>query len=143
MSASVNSYNRSKRNLEVIDLYLDARESGAVEDRAAAVERILALGVKRMPTDMGILLLARLGDIDAAFTLANDYVDSPLTARASYYFVPTFLFAPLTEPMREDPRFIALLDKLGLPDYWRMTGRWPDFCAKEPRSVCARLKARQ
>jgi hypothetical protein len=129
--------------LEVIELYLNARESGAEADRAAAVDRILDLGVKRLPTDMGILLLARLGDIDAAFALANLYVDNPLTVRASYYFVPLFLYAPVTQPMREDPRFVALLEKLNLPDYWRMTGRWPDFCANEPRSVCARLKAMQ
>jgi DNA-binding winged helix-turn-helix (wHTH) protein/TolB-like protein len=128
--------------LEVIEAYLDARESGAPADRAAAVERILAFGAAHAPGDLGVLLLAALGELDAAFASADSYVDSPLTVRASYYFVPLFLYAPATRAMREDPRFIALLDKLDLPAYWRSTGRWPDFCAKEPRSVCEQLKNR-
>jgi TolB-like protein len=133
----------SPEGVEVIESYLDARESGTAEDRTAAIERLLALGKRGPPTDIGILLLARLGAVDAAFELADRYVDSPLTMRASYYFVPTFLYAPVTEPMREDPRFVALLEKLDLPKYWRTIGRWPDFCAKEPRSVCTGLKASQ
>jgi hypothetical protein len=30
--------------------------------------------------------------------------------------------------MRTDPAFLALATRLGLVQYWRDTGRWPDFC---------------
>jgi hypothetical protein len=36
------------------------------------------------------------------------------------------------EPMRRDPRFISLMHDLGLLDFWRRSGRWPDFCETEP-----------
>ena len=29
---------------------------------------------------------------------------------------------------------------LGLLDYWRRSGHWPDFCETEPGSVCAAMK---
>ena len=40
------------------------------------------------------------------------------------------LFAPAAAPMRRDPRFLPLMKKLGLLDYWRSSGHWPDFCAE-------------
>jgi hypothetical protein len=40
--------------------------------------------------------------------------------------------------MRRDPRFFGLAKRIGLLDYWRSTGRWPDFCAgpDAPMPVC-------
>jgi hypothetical protein len=32
--------------------------------------------------------------------------------------------------MRRDPRFMSLAAKLGLVDYWRSSGKWPDFCSE-------------
>ncbi len=40
-----------------------------------------------------------------------------------------FLFFTLTAPLRRDPRFMQLAARLGLVDYWRSSGHWPDFCA--------------
>jgi hypothetical protein len=42
--------------------------------------------------------------------------------------------------MREDIRFIPIVKRLGLVDYWRTSGHWPDFCAQEPKSVCAEMR---
>jgi hypothetical protein len=28
-----------------------------------------------------------------------------------------------------DPRFKELMREVGLPDFWRQSGNWPDFCA--------------
>ena len=42
----------------------------------------------------------------------------------------SFFFSPPTAAMRRDPRFMPLMAKLGLADFWRTTGEWPDFCAE-------------
>ena len=31
---------------------------------------------------------------------------------------------------RQDPRFMPLVKRLGLVDYWMQSGHWPDFCAE-------------
>jgi hypothetical protein len=51
------------------------------------------------------------------------------------------LFHTPSTALREDPRIIPVFERLGLLDYWRSSGKWPDFCETEPRSVCARMKA--
>ena len=38
------------------------------------------------------------------------------------------LFRPTLAAFRRDPRFIPLVDRAALVDYWRSSGRWPDFC---------------
>ena len=40
------------------------------------------------------------------------------------------LFLPVNRRLRESPRFVELCRGLGLVDYWKTTGRWPD-CAGE------------
>lgn len=44
-------------------------------------------------------------------------------ARISYT-----LFRPTMASVRRDPRFMPLAKRLGLLDYWRASGHWPDFC---------------
>jgi len=39
----------------------------------------------------------------------------------------TYLFLPPTEKMRRDPRFAALMNELGLTQFWRETGVTPDY----------------
>ena len=68
---------------------------------------------------------ADLGLADDAFRLADQWSQAPLTA----FNAPSYLFLPDGVALRRDPRFIALAAKLGLVDYWRATGKWPDFCA--------------
>jgi DNA-binding winged helix-turn-helix (wHTH) protein/TolB-like protein len=51
------------------------------------------------------------------------------------------LMSPVTAPLRRDPRIIDVFERIGLIDFWRTTGKWPDFCVSEPQSVCARMKA--
>ena len=40
------------------------------------------------------------------------------------------LFRPWMATIRRDPRFMVLAKRLGLVDYWRESGQWPDFCAE-------------
>jgi hypothetical protein len=67
--------------------------------------------------------LSALGFNDEAFHLAEEIPPSPQTDDVSA------LFTPLMDPLRRDPRFIGLADKLGLVAYWKQTGKWPDFCS--------------
>lgn len=41
------------------------------------------------------------------------------------------LFRPQFSALHHDRRFMAIAGRLGLIDYWRTTGKWPDFC-REP-----------
>lgn len=52
-----------------------------------------------------------------------------------------YLTGPVAAPMRRDPRYLALADRVGLLEYWR-SGRPPDFCRKDPEPICAQLLKR-
>lgn len=40
------------------------------------------------------------------------------------------LFRPGLAGLRKDPRFMAIAKRIGLVEYWRGSGDWPDFCAR-------------
>ena len=109
--------------------FLTALKSGRPDDRARAIAAL------RGAPDKGLLepgpamtLLARLGDKDGASAIAEKYVERiNLDTWASG---PPFLFVSQTAALRQDPQFMSLAARLGLVDYWRSTGRWPDFCAE-------------
>ena len=71
-----------------------------------------------------LLALTVLGRIDEAFHLPLDDSSQNL------------LFFPQTAPLRADPRFQGLTEKLGL---WKATHTRPDFCATEHVPVCQAL----
>jgi tetratricopeptide (TPR) repeat protein len=43
-------------------------------------------------------------------------------------FVVDVLFRPAFRNVHRDPRMIAIAKRIGLLDYWRKSGEWPDFC---------------
>lgn len=57
-------------------------------------------------------------------------------AQAAIYLKPatyadsSFLFTPNPTQFRRDPRFMQLATHIGPTDYWRKSGKWPDFCAE-------------
>lgn len=66
-----------------------------------------------------VRMLAREGDVDGAFaTIGGRMPGGPL-----------LLYYPEMAAVRSDPRFWALAKRIGLLQYWRSSGRWPDFCA--------------
>ena len=116
-----------------------ARRSALEQDRAAAATAVVAAhSARALPTGHAVLLLAKLGANDAALGLAAAHAADPRTLRLAVE--TSFLFAPETSALRADPRFIPIVEQLGLADYWRASGRWPEFCKAEPSSVCARLR---
>jgi tetratricopeptide (TPR) repeat protein len=100
---------------------------------ASARQRDLELG--RTDPRGAIIGLAFLGFADDAFDIAQHY--SP-----DFDQDPEFLFSPLTAILRNDPRFMALAAKFGLPAYWRRTRKWPDFCSEPKLSYDCAAQAR-
>ena len=62
---------------------------------------------------------------DTAFDMARLY-----RADAYGFEGPAIFFYPSTTSLRQDRRFMPLAARLGLIDYWRASGQWPDFCAE-------------
>lgn len=81
--------------------------------------------------------LSALGDLDGAFRVADRLSFSIPSARS---YETTALFYPQTRAMRTDPRFLPLVEKLKMMDYWRATKSQPDVCATETAPFCAALK---
>jgi adenylate cyclase len=94
--------------------------------RASALPRVLECSRSGdLPPAHTLMLLAHLGALDDAFALARThFIDEQRDGEE-------VLFAAVTRPMRNDPRFMPLTKDLGLLGYWRLSNHWPDFC-REP-----------
>jgi tetratricopeptide (TPR) repeat protein len=120
---------------EAMQIFLGARiAEGSVSSADASLAIAAAVDSGALDAALAVSALAQLGEIEAAFVhaerlLADDFVDT------------TVLFTPPTEPMRRDPRFVALAARAGLVSYWRATNRWPDFCDAPDRSYDCRVMA--
>ncbi len=87
---------------------------------AAAVDRCVAERV--LPAGVEIEVRMAFGDMEGAMTTLQRLtawnepgVDAALHARAA--------------ALQHDPRFMPVMQRLGLVDMWRSSNRWPDFCA--------------
>jgi DNA-binding winged helix-turn-helix (wHTH) protein/TolB-like protein len=120
--------------------YLQAMKAPDPVANARARRLVAAAGDARvLPRVTATMMLSRLGAVDAAFAQANAALDaqgvSGLDRKGT--LGPLFLFAPPTAALRADPRFMRLAAGFRLTDYWRSTGRWPDFCAgPQARARC-------
>jgi hypothetical protein len=118
----------------------------ALVSRAKAdIDTAMAIWLERARLGAGyaentIQFASGLGRIDDAFAVADAYyfsrgfiVPEVRFAQEQGSYTPmaergaAFLFYPSTAPMRADPRFAALVEKLGLTDYWRSVGANPDY----------------
>jgi len=78
-----------------------------------------------------ILMLAALGETRQAMEAANSTLNHQR-------FESWVLFAPVTRNLRQDPGFVSLAARMGLIEYWRETGKRPDFCINPAiRSECS------
>jgi TolB-like protein/tetratricopeptide (TPR) repeat protein len=114
-----------KVDLDSLRIYAIAAKSRAPDAVAKAHANLLEMA-KLSPANLtaSISGLAWLGFVDDAFKLADQYQPSSILAGIT----PGFLFATPTASMRRDPRFMPLVSRLGLVNYWRASGKWPDFC---------------
>jgi tetratricopeptide (TPR) repeat protein len=67
--------------------------------------------------------------------MAEFHQDDELFDTLTHWFKPDDLpliaaiyFRPELHEFRKEPRFFVILKRAGLVDYWRESGRWPDFC---------------
>lgn len=94
---------------------------------------------------MALVALRRLDDaFAAAVVLYPDQRGATAGARQSRWLssesAPTaYLSVPVTAPLRADPRYRALVERVGLLQYWQSSRRAPDFCATEKVPVCRLL----
>jgi hypothetical protein len=97
-----------------------------------------------------MLALARLGDMDGAYRFANALYPSrlgrtPAEEEEIWLNKPdpnltAFLVGPSAAPLRRDPRYVALAQRVGLLAYWR-GDRMPDFCRPpRPEPICSQLR---
>lgn len=83
-----------------------------------------------------IVLYAMAGDLDGAYGVAHRALEEHLRNN----FVGTNWFAiwlPSMQPFRQDPRFSALVRRLGLPEYWNVHGP-PDGCVLQHNDITCR-----
>jgi hypothetical protein len=106
-----------------------------------AVARVMASAGRTVAAVVnGIMLLNLMGATDRAFDLARAYyleqgsLIVATQARPGQPIVPdqrrrktNMLFIPTAAAMQRDPRFPALMEAMGLADYWRRRGIAPDY----------------
>ena len=78
--------------------------------------------------------LATLAYLDDAFAVAEHF-DPNVSGD------PMLLFFKSSGAMRRDPRFMRLAARIGLVDYWRTSGHWPDFCSEADLPYDCRAEA--
>jgi adenylate cyclase len=98
-----------------------ARQSGD-----PAQMRQAALALRELRPQFGSMTigsaLSLAGEVDAALEVANGFVQ--VSDDTASFFLPSW------SNVRRDPRFMDLIRETGLIQYWRETGRWPDFCSE-------------
>ena len=146
---------RLEQEITTKDLPPDYQKSDAL---AAAVKARSSVALKRACPDAdGFLLGLRcmiastmLGDQDSAYAIANKLYPrrvgrTPAETERIWLDDPSgvapleFVTSPAAAPMRRDPRYLQLAQRVGLLDYWR-GGRTPDFCRKQPEPICSQLR---
>lgn len=89
-----------------------------------------------------VMILCALGEIDRAFAVAEAYLLETGPLMAAVRWRPgdplvndqrrrksNMLFVPVSAPMRADPRFEGLMDRVGLTEYWARARVTPDHKA--------------
>ena len=114
---------RADPRSSIYEIYIVAEESGKPADIARARNAALAAAASgnMYAIQNAIEAMSALGFTDDAFVIAARYQITSCNC------VESVLFFTLTAPLRRDPRFMQLAERLGLDDYWRSSGHWPDY----------------
>lgn len=113
-----------------------AVERGDPADIAASLadQRAMLPSIASVPMTVPVLVL--LGQPELAMAAIERYflggggdeIGPPIPPPSRYERRYThFLFMPNMAPLWPEPRFAALLDRIGLERYWRATGTEPDY----------------
>lgn len=104
--------------------FLEAR----IEPTPANIERTVAManaGYRRLPEAIANLIQV-LGAFDREQELMKVLFESPLQDERLAIF--EVIFRPALRELHHDARFMIIAQRSGLLDYWRESGKWPDFC---------------
>lgn len=127
--------------LEVLRQTATALHSKSARDTARASDSVWrSLSEGPSAAINAILCLAALQQLDRAFAVCDAYLleQGPLLANVGWRPGQAsindqrrrkthMLFIPVTAPLRADPRFEVLMQRIGLADYWRARDISPSF----------------
>jgi hypothetical protein len=86
--------------------------------------------------------LSNLSQSLAEFGRVDELIQILLTTDPELIpFVPNVLFRPQFRTLHRDRRFMVISKRLGLLDYWRISGKWPDLCAEPDLPYDCRAEA--
>ena len=98
------------------------RDPGARDTRARSVSALTAAyRAGGMPPANVAMYLLMLGEIELAWPIVDESVD------AGEYELTRSLFGPHMDLLHADPRFVELMQRLGMVEYWRAT-EWGPIC---------------
>lgn len=100
--------------------YLVARIDPTESNIQRAISAAQTLSHRR--TVQLVQLLSEFGRENEAYALLANLPPDQLRFASGVFFRP-----PLRK-FRQDPRFMKLAVRAGLADFWRKSGKWPDFC---------------
>jgi TolB-like protein len=129
-----------------IEVWRDAIAAIVSHDIAAksAASRRLAVAAENGSVQVGdaIATMGELGDLEGALHLADRVAQETNKPSMQWGFGGGLvaLFAPVSARLRSDHRFMVIADRLGLVDYWRTSGHWPDFCSQPDLSYDCRAE---
>jgi tetratricopeptide (TPR) repeat protein len=96
---------------------------------AAMPDRKAMLAVLREAAETELeappVLADALGDRDLAFSALRVHLNATRGKFTGAWYAPWLL---VHSGARADPRFKELMREGGLADFWRQSGKWPDFC---------------
>lgn len=120
------------------EMFLRARD----EPSAANIDRFLTF-IRAMYSRRGFIGPSRIILQEfAAFHREDELYAEILNPRNNYTGkLDEVLFRPELKTFRADPRFMLVAKKEGLLDYWRKSGKWPDFCFEEELSYDCKQEA--
>jgi hypothetical protein len=139
--AGKNNFPRDYNPVTAVNKALNAHSTSAL----AAACPSTSQGIQAIQC---MIASSAMGNLNGAFLFAATLYPrlhgrTPLESDAIWLDQPfqqdtLYLTSPATIAMRRDPRFLAVVDRVGLLDYWR-SGRLPDFCTQAHEPVCSRF----
>lgn len=109
---------------KALRMAMAALQSGNNGSKAAAAKALVDVARNGESGPLPIVALAALGAGDQALPFAAQRIE-----REGPRALPV-LFEPPFEQVRHSPMFARIAQKFGLVDYWRASGKRPDFCSK-------------
>ena len=114
-----------------LHIWMAAEQSRTPAAVAAARKNILAAAATATATGEQFRILrlmselSKLGLFDDAYAVGATYDPAKMEGLDT----PSLVFG-INNALTRDRRFMPFAARLGLVDYWRSSGKWPDFCAE-------------